>query len=66
MCPEVTVALTVGELDRRILVEHHAARDAELAGRLLLARQHRANTDRMLDLRPRLVEYEGGPVEVPC
>ncbi len=60
------MALTVDELDRRLLAEHYAARDAELAGRLLLARQHRANTDRMLDLRPRLVEYEGGPLEAPC
>ncbi len=60
------MVLTVDELDRRILAEHYAARSAELAGHLLLARQHRANTDGMLDLRPRLVEYEGGPVEVPC
>ncbi len=62
--PEVTVALTVDQLDQCILAEHDAARTAELAGDLHVAERHQKNADRMLDMRPRLAEYEGGPVEV--
>jgi hypothetical protein len=63
---EVTVALTVDQLDQRILAEHDAARTAELGGDLHIAERHRKNADRMLDMRPRLAEYEGSVAEVPC
>ncbi len=58
------MALTVDQLDRRILDEHSCARAAELGGDLHIAETHRKNCDRLLDMRPRLVEYVGD--EVPC
>ncbi len=58
------MALTVDQLDQRILAEHDAAGAAELAGDLHVAEQHRKNADRLLDMRPRLAEYEGVMREV--
>ncbi len=64
--PEVTVALTVDQLDRRILAEHDWAVQAELHGDLHTAKCHRHNADVLLDMRARLIEYEGVTAEVPC
>jgi hypothetical protein len=65
-CPEVTVALTVDQLDQRILAEHDWAVQAELHGDLHTAKCHRHNTDVLLDMRAQLIEYEGAAAEVPC